>query len=159
MPSQVSWPCSIFSGARCFVPHPSELRCPDTQLSPLECWHQPSSFPGPRQGEVTGCASHCCLASPGSCLLPGLPLGTGAWWHSPRTNQGLVVQGLQREGTHEASLAHFCLPSPLGTPQHTHLYLSLLPLPLGVEAQPYQQEPGVPAVPVQLPSGWPLGPL
>lgn len=129
MPSQVSWPCPpVFSGLRPLVPHPSGLRCPDAQPSSLECRHQPSGFPGPRQGEVTGCASRCCPANPGSCLLPSPPLGTGA---------GALPEGLpgpSSSGTPEGGAQGV----PWGIPQHTHLSLPLLPSP-GVQAQGSQQ--------------------
>lgn len=84
--SQVSW--ALFS----YILKIQVFRSPrlGTQMprpSPpiLECWPQFPRGPGaaPEQGQVTGCASRL-PATPGFCLLPGPPLGTGAWPRSPR---------------------------------------------------------------------------
>lgn len=94
-----------------FVPHPSGLRCPDAPLSSLECRHQPSSFQAGRGNRLCQPLLPC---QSRFLFTPSPPLGTGAWRHSPRTSQGLAVQGLQREGTQGL---------PWGIPQHTHLSL------------------------------------
>ena len=81
---------------------------------------------GRGQGKVTGCAGGRRPCAPGFCLLPGPPLGMGAWWRSPRAAQGRRFRGSMRRHTrlawHPPHLQPSGGPHSLHTHTHTHTH-------------------------------------
>lgn len=97
-----SWPfLSIFCAPRCWSPSPGAwVSSPSAPLlwkaAPAPRLSQGAGV-SPGQGEGTGCAGRLLPCRSGCCLLPGPPLGMGAWWR-PRAAQSLAVQGLGEGG-------------------------------------------------------------
>lgn len=133
MPAQASWPrAPIFSGVRCLAPHPSE---PGAQTLSRPLWSVGTSpVPQARAGRGNRLCQPQLPCQSRFLFTPQRAAGDRSWRHSPRTSQGPAVQGSRGRG-------HRGLP--WGNPQHTPLFLALLP------------SPGVPG---QLPSGCTQGP-